>query len=134
MRTECRENLYNVLEYDEIMRRLINVAAPLMGPTGYPVMIVFCADNECEPPKIEVRVIEYGKQGTNAHAVFEHVIDQNTTCEEFNMVIYGKGYCSMQSAVELCASASRNKTTYAEECQKRLDQEYSDMKEEDLPF
>lgn len=122
--------LYNILEYDEIIRRILQVTTPLNGPTGYPVEIQYYAPNDCEPPKIGIVITEHGSNGSGDHSVFDRLIDQNATYQEFEDMLHGED--SLNRAVALCINASNNHTSY--EVERKKAAEWKQSLEDENPF
>lgn len=114
--------IQNIYEDSEIIRRLIDIASPLSGPTGYQLEIHYVGCNDVEPPVIYVELFEHREK-----KIFSIVIDQNTTLDTFNEMIH-----KMSDTVNFCVLASKNKTTYDEEVSKYNDSKTNETGE--LPF
>lgn len=112
--------LYSVLDYDEIVRRILKITDPLEGPSGYPLTIKIVCDNSTEPPVIFVDLYE----GAD-HSIFDYYTDQNTLLEDF-----GKKMQQLSEVVLTCFKAIENRTSYDEERGKKKVQEENS----DLPF
>ena len=115
----------SVYEYDEIIRRMIDMMKPLEELTGYPYKIEMYADNCSEPPRFIVSIFEWHKD--HHDPVVCYCIDQNTTLDEFDNAL-----SELQRVSRLCAMANRNGTSYAVEREKecaRLSEKF-----EGLPF
>ena len=113
------------LHGDEIIRRLIDAASPIYGPTGYRFEINYCAPNDCEPPFIGVNLHE----DDDKPALFDFCIDQNTTAFEFRDIIH-----KIEHIVELCANADKNRTDYETERKKEEEEIMRQIKEGEIPF
>ena len=110
----------HVYSDDEIIKRIIDAAAPVSGPTDYMVEINYIAPNDCEPPIITARIIESRKD------VLCHIdVDQNTTLDFFKGQL--REFCKV---VDLCRKAYDKGTSYREELSKCQENE----PDGDFPF
>lgn len=107
---------------DEIIRRVIEAASPVSGPSGYPLTIKYVADNSTEPPVIYIDLCE----GVEL-SVFDFYVDQNTNLSEFNNAMD-----ILSRRAELCARAVVNKTDY--ETERDKERKRNQPTDEELPF
>lgn len=74
----------DIYSNSEIMSRFIMLTESFTGPTLYPVQIGYSADNATEPPVIRCEVFRWtGDVHHPTEHLFDAVVDQNTTLEEF---------------------------------------------------
>lgn len=112
-----------IYSYEEIIARLIQRLELIAPLSGYRYEIGMYADNSTQPPVITVKVWYHDEN----EFVYEYVIDQNTTLEEFEFWLHHIG-----DVVDTCNLAYADDITYQEALEKKRQQEEERIK--NLPF
>lgn len=124
-----KEKLYHILDFGEIITRLIAVTSPLDGPSCFPVIIRYEAGNRTQPPIISVGLYETQSDGSD-RSLFSAEFDQNTSYDRFEIEMK-----NLMTTVQDCCEAISKGWSYQQLIDSRKQIIKSKESEDDnLPF